>query len=797
MARLTFAGVKLGFPDADGTIQEWIDRYRPLDDVFAVAQPASRVDGRSREQGHWPHAVGLPTFNWQQLPPRWRINSLWWPTGASRFAIGLFLTNLTGANQIKQEIGSDGSGMLVMAEGVGDNEHKLELPMFCLPPRPLGAVGESTDPLVLIPLVDRRYFWQWSQCGQMFFSPTSTWENVTAVIVEGLGAEVTLPAPEGYDGPDWSGFNLDRENAALVLDGYAASVGQRFVATLDGSYQCQRADVAAPLAQDNLDAATIVAGGEFVAVQAAVPGSVSVVFPRRQGGIVEMSGACHVINKSAADFGGSGNEPGRATIHTTFQADYSLRSENPSNGAAMDTLATAIARDFYGWRQKQYSGSIAGLASNWVVTGFDDYLWFLFGTPAPKPCEDDDGCDMTRSPWLATTLVQSMPHNLGVEENLAQHRATPGTPRTFRPMPITRAVLVSEFADSGGIYAAVARLLYGNTLGELSPDSADVAVFDTMGLKGSATIGNTVWVTALGADTSMFELVGSVGGGASVVKFSVPTNRDPSSENFMVDVEEVLSGEPPGETIEVWDEAFLYRRAPQGAVGFACFNGEAERWEVLVCQQQCLLARALVNDTGGMGEAGYVTIDNFEACTFGIYSLPPNPLPTQAINFFLHKGRNDDDLMLAWDEASTDWIIIDVTKHEINVVLDLRLNDDKTQIQTNHIAIAAEVRTALADATWTNKIAVSKKSVLRDVRLKADKSQIEAQAAEVVLIAPEADAWADKIALATKSVLLDMREKGDGTALEAQAVDALMIANGAEPTWADKVEIQECEDPFA
>lgn len=517
----TYAGIQLGFPDSDGAIQRWCDRYRPIDDIFSYSQPSHAVEGRDRPQGQHGHAVGLPRFNWTYQPPRYRLNTLWWPcTGASRFAVGLFLTNLVNAKKIQAAIATgDGSGQLNMSDSV----NSIQLSMWALPMRPLGAIATSVFPLVLVPLVDRRYWWQWSKTGQMFLGPTSTWSDLLGQITSGLGVSVDTPDAEtgGYDAPDWSGFDLWHENAGMMIDAYAATVGQRFVAGIDGSYRCRKADADDSVCQSNIDDAELSAGGEFLTVAAAAPGKVTVVFPRRQGGIVYQNGVCDTVTVNGAN----PSAPGEVTVHTSFQADYSSRASGADNQGQLNNLAQAIARDYYAWHVKQYSGTIPGVAGSWQATGFDDYLWFHFGASADKHCGDTEECDGFFAPWLAHTLVESLSDNFGVDENLTQASA-PTAPRTFRPMPIFRAQLIGEFQDRDPLPAiAPARLLYADDYpptGNLAQDGHDVYVFDTLNKRGALSNDAKVWVSALGADSEMFELITGAGdGGGDTIVFQL------------------------------------------------------------------------------------------------------------------------------------------------------------------------------------------------------------------------------------------------------------------------------------
>lgn len=791
---LRFAGVDLHLPDPEGKVQAWIDRYRPLDAIFPLGGPTARA-GRARPQGFSPHATGLPTFNWQQLPPRWRLNSLWWPTGASRFAVGLFMTTLAKAAAIQTSIAGSSAGTLVMKDGT----RTLTATMYALPMLPVGAVA-TDNPVVLLPLVDRRYFWQTAKAGTFNIGPTSTWANVRDQIVGGLGVSVLQPEPAGYEAPDWSEFDRWYENPALLMDGYAATVGQRFVATLSGEYALQQWDVAEPIAQANLDDAAMIAGGALLSVPAIAPGAVTVVFPKRQGGIVHQNGACEQIVLAATAYGFDAAAPGNATIHSTYQADFSLRGGTADNLANVTTLAGSIARDFYGWKKKQYSATLPGLAGvDWALTGYDDYLWFMLGTQVEALERDDDDPEGFEAdewekpgPYLAQTLVQSLPHNFGTEENLAQS-PSPTAPRTFRPMPVFRAELQGTFGGGEGSLPnfATGRLLYDSVFGTgtMAPDSFDVKIYDTLRLaRGDMKDGDGVWVSALGADSEMFELIAGASGdkikvfesteavtagghGAAVLcalngggtydatavaivvddiwsrvwgqmpsgarglcyaredgaryniiwaqrpdllmRFQTYADR-PAAQAFIEgtwvrsyadgDLSPAANFTPSG---AIHDPEFLFPRALAGGYGLAVYNNGLNRYEVVVCQQQCLYATATINQSDGITDTTLTNnvMTGFTAQSFSLFNQTPSPAPTLFDNPYKRFAKNGDSVVLAWFEATGKWVCIGVPKKKKKIVFDMRIKSDKSAIEVEHSDCGVEYN---IDPAWADKINLKK-----------------------------------------------------------------------------------------
>jgi len=68
-------------------------------------------------------------------------------------------------------------------------------------------------------------------------------------------------------------------------------------------------------------------------------------------------------------------------------------------------------------------------------------------------------------------------------------------------------------------------------------------------------------------------------------------------------------------------------------------------------------------------------------------------------------GKYGDQVQLAWDEYSEEWVVIDVVKKKRNVILDIQINQDKTQLQVQQVQCALEYS---GDPLWTNKIPLKK-----------------------------------------------------------------------------------------
>ena len=168
---ITYCDVPLLLEDPGRELSGWIDQAIALEDARLFGrQPVALEEGRWIPRNSARAHVGLTQPNYS-APPRLKINSLWLPTGAARWGVGLFLIDKAGLDKIVAAVTSDNSGTLTITEdaisrGTGVANRAISLPMWLLPPRPVtventGSDGKALPRLYLLPLVDRRYLWQY------------------------------------------------------------------------------------------------------------------------------------------------------------------------------------------------------------------------------------------------------------------------------------------------------------------------------------------------------------------------------------------------------------------------------------------------------------------------------------------------------------------------------------------------------------------------------------------------------------------------------------------------------------
>ncbi len=496
----TYGEVPLLLPDNDKTLDAWMNQWQSLSDLCLIApDTVARSSGRNRARHAHLNSVPLPVPNWDQRPPRWKINSLWWPsTGASRFAIGLFLVDEDSLQEIRDKY-YDGPLNLVLGEGETGYKQGLSTAMYMLPPRRISAEVAVRDGLFLLPLVDRRYSWQNISAGNLTLGQlTGTHGTVAAACMTALGGTADGDL-DGYSAADWVELSRKGVNAAMLLDAVCFSCNRRFVAGINGaSYRYEKASDAKDVVDANLedDPKRLLMGGSVAEADLLLtkPKTLVGTFPRRQGGIVQGNGA---VWQSSAQIDADG-KGGKKDVLSTLQADFSQRGATPNNAGELASLAAVMASDSGGWFDRQYDATYLGLKA-WSPNGFDNWAWWHYGGRG------------SNGEYEAHCRAVSLPPDTGAEFNLSQSSSSP---KTFIGCPIFRVKLTTdwnnEYSELDGIspvpYRATAKIYYldGSAFTE---DSTEVYVYDTLNLRGESTTGSKLWVSALAHDTNRFEVV--------------------------------------------------------------------------------------------------------------------------------------------------------------------------------------------------------------------------------------------------------------------------------------------------
>ncbi|HWA98206.1 MAG TPA: hypothetical protein VG713_06920 [Pirellulales bacterium] len=406
---ITYDGSPLLLEDPDGLFSGWIDRYQSMADLCMLGQPTAFCDGQFRPRYSGPNDVGLPQANLDWLP-RPKLNRLWWPTGASRFAIGLFIADET---QVAGFLDDSDGGTSPLELSIEDANGGLAVDMYMLPPRPVSC-STTTDRLYVLTLVDERYFWQQRNVGQLTVARDKDWGWLFGQLGSALGVSIeTSDVNSAYKHPDPAQFSRRYANAAMLLDAAARSVGQRITRNpANGNVYSDSWEQASDDFDSNLQNDYIqVAGGQLAGLGGnltVIPEKVMVVFRKYYHGGFDAVGDRYMVQKSASAYldevnGFSGLAK---TIYSTAFANFSSGGSTADNDSAVTALADRIASDFYASLGKRFDYTFAGYMP-WTPTAFDDHMEIVYGA------------DPTGG-YRFWTRVQSLPYSYGPEQQLSQ-----------------------------------------------------------------------------------------------------------------------------------------------------------------------------------------------------------------------------------------------------------------------------------------------------------------------------------------------------------------------------------------
>jgi hypothetical protein len=369
---ISYAGVPLTEPSP--ALRAWAE---------AAVRPAELYEFAARA---WP---GAERLNWPDFPgwhPPVRLGHLFWPAGASRWAVGHFVASSAQLAAVKAAAVSGTYGDFRAADLVlDDGANSLTTSLWLLPPRPLAQTPGGPDGYLLT-LVDERFFWWTLQKAFAVLEGTTTWADVFALPGAAWAAPwttaVTADAvPSAYLAPSGE-FGLYYLALPRLLDAAALSAGLRVARRLDGAVLAQSYTAAAASAAAQLGLGwPRRAGGAFDAADLtrAAPAAVAVLFRKSNGGVIAPGG--HYASEVAlADLAPAEYTPRRglaqtkATFYDTAIANYAVGAAVPDNQAELDALAARFAADWYRWRLGALDVSFRGLRA-WAADGLHDVEW--------------------------------------------------------------------------------------------------------------------------------------------------------------------------------------------------------------------------------------------------------------------------------------------------------------------------------------------------------------------------------------------------------------------------------------
>lgn len=367
-----------------------------------------------------------------------KLNTLIWPSGASRWGVFHGIWDGDSAAAIQAACGTDSPVTQTLHLESDDSTAPLTPSMGLLAVRPLYALGAVAENLNLLTLVDARYYW-WLAQQEYTFTPGDSWTTLLTNLVTSASAlPPTVPTiPGAYGSPAPLRWTNPGCPLPPLIDAAASTVGLRFLYNLDGTCEFQTAADAATadLARWNQNRANLVQGGFMRATDVAgnVPLAVAVGFWGDTPDITTTT----LASLSLPDYG---MIVGVAGTYAWIAGDRYAGQTSPTAAS----YATQAATDYYGWALALTDATFRGIC-NTAVTGFDDRIEWEY-CPA-IPCEaGDDGGDVLnqRLPDVRVcTRIVPFPFT---DRNVYGTRAPAGY--TY-PVRLT--------AVSGGVYKAVTR----------------------------------------------------------------------------------------------------------------------------------------------------------------------------------------------------------------------------------------------------------------------------------------------------------------------------------------------------
>jgi hypothetical protein len=465
--------------DLDGQLRSFLDQW--LAQEFAQHAPSmAQADPRSGPVGHLELGPHLPLVNYPPRP-QLKLNQLYWPTGATRFGEVTVVMDEASATVLASQ-----QTRTPVRLSVWLNKVEQYWGMYVESIRPIN-FGPSPNRVMLVRLVDQRYFWQYMGVGASPFGrPIATgppapfnprraqdvwhsWANVIYALQWSIGQYIYYDAiPASYLYPDPDSLARGFENVAQVMDAVAHSIGMRVVIAGDGTVWMMNATRSYNLMQYiNQYAQPVMSGGlevlktEVQRVLIACPicqdGHLSERFKWSffdcsldAGNNIRIIDDTRKVWQNTPDAGRVVNNIGfpgfSEVIYTSCLVDYrpskehdpydSSNAVNPINYDRLRALAEQIFKDYWAYDQhvQRSDFTLPGLYTI-SMNGFMDHALYELGRESEPEhnlvsiFEHDDTTpppvlETTRQ-RLLTTRVRTMPKRVRCRQQLSQDATVP------------------------------------------------------------------------------------------------------------------------------------------------------------------------------------------------------------------------------------------------------------------------------------------------------------------------------------------------------------------------------------
>ena len=403
---LKYGGVNLCVIDNFQKLQIglWLAKHIPPSEIYEFA-----------DRSTWPgkNQTGASWGAWLQQRPV-EVGRLFWPTGASRWAVGHFLATGKMLEQIRDK--AYGKAQLPAGEArqppvaldlvMSSSKRRgkrIVAKMYMLPPRPLVKMaGDPSLGLHLLTLVDQRYFWWHRHTGDLDITEQMLWEDLISELFTSAGVSdygVMLPhADYLYPFNKRPLMKAKYETLPLLLDTAAYCCGCRVINNLSGKAETVSLEddaAATEGAVKRRDANwrragfEILAGGRFAFQNGKEKRDLGAVFPEKvvmtmpiwnrtsETTPYEPTFSTYVKEVRLNDVEGYadyGYHTGVKLYHNTLRAK-TLQGGEPENGPEIDALAARLAKDYYGYiKESFFDRSYAGIV-DWRPDGLHDVSW--------------------------------------------------------------------------------------------------------------------------------------------------------------------------------------------------------------------------------------------------------------------------------------------------------------------------------------------------------------------------------------------------------------------------------------
>jgi hypothetical protein len=394
-----------------------------------------------------PNQQTLPTPS-LPVPPKFSLDVLSWPTGASNVAWFHTIVETNRWNNIRAICAPDNYNTpqsLVFFDGRAGKT--ITAPMYiCGAARPLNQLGNIYNDLWLITLVDQRFYWYYSKGS---ITQPSSWSNLYSQIGTILGVSITPDSISSNYGVPSSKWVLPYQvSTPAILDAVANQIGQRIVVSLSGQVTTVNWTTARSAAQNYINNinGTVISGGliEESAIANSVPSSVQTLFLNASTN--PPASTPYVINVTleSLNIPEYSNAVGLPNYLQTIYADTQY---NGSNLTAITNYATQAASDWYGWRLVDIDLVYPGIEP-WVPTGWEDEIRWTLKLVEQNPALPDSPYDdpysktqIHRGPWIdfqvGNYYAGYTPSSGGTTNNLYQnYQLTPNDdPDDYFPIP--------------------------------------------------------------------------------------------------------------------------------------------------------------------------------------------------------------------------------------------------------------------------------------------------------------------------------------------------------------------------